>query len=97
MFKQYQKYIANITISIISEFKTFLSLGLFQKNYLSALGSLIFYPTFIFNGPYSNIAKQIRRYIHSDVKNVLMTTVIPARHHPRLIKLVELYFKMQSI
>ena len=26
-----------------------------------------------------------------------MTTVIPARHHPRLIKLEELYFKMQSI
>ena len=26
-----------------------------------------------------------------------MTTFIPARHHPRLIKLVELYFKMQSI
>ena len=26
-----------------------------------------------------------------------MTTIIPARHHPRLIKLVELYFKMQFI
>ena len=26
-----------------------------------------------------------------------MTTIIPARHHPRLIKLVELYFKIQFI
>ena len=62
-FKSRSKGAVDITIRNPQEFTRFLISGKFQRTHMSSLLSQVFYPAFIFNAIYHNIAKLINRRI----------------------------------
>ena len=96
-FKCRTKGKVQITIRNTSEFQNFLAQGTFTRGHMASLMAHAFDPNGVYNCIYQNVARLLNRSILNSTGAMSMSTAVNKKWYPQLMKLVDLYFKIQCL